>query len=63
MPLIKVVVPSTRNSTDSLAAQDRDLLDDCSTAKDDGLAYIVSQPGNENSQVVPTLIFNTIGPV
>lgn len=52
MPLIKVVVPSTRNSTDSLAAQDRDLLDDCSTAKDDGLACIVSQPGNENSQVI-----------
>nr|CAG4638063.1 EOG090X0DX7 [Chydorus sphaericus] len=50
MPLIKVVVPSTRNSTDSLAAQDRDLLDDCSTSKDDGLACIVSQPGNENSQ-------------
>lgn len=53
MPLLKVVVSSTQNSTETVAALERDLLDDqkSSSAKDEEMADELNQPGNDNSQV------------
>nr|CAG4642054.1 EOG090X0DX7 [Eurycercus lamellatus] len=58
MPLLKVVVSSTRNSTETVAALERDLLDDQSCAKDDEhdlseeQNHALLQEGNPNSPLL-----------